>query len=105
MKTIDRIRPQANPPPPDLCLPGADADGQRFYPASDTGMVSAGVYLYCASEGLATVALVSVDKRALHRRLGLRADQVITLTQPVGCPATEGEETYAAFQNHPNDRH
>ncbi len=70
-------------------LKGADADGQRFYPASDTGYVSAAVYLYCASQGLATVALISVDKPVLHKRLGLRADQVITLTQPVGYPAEE----------------
>lgn len=68
-------------------MKGADADGQRFYPACDTGAVSAAVYLYCASRGLATVALISVDKPVLHRRLGLRADQVITLTQPVGHPA------------------
>ncbi len=68
-------------------MKGADADGRHFYPACDSGMVSAAVYLYCASQGLATVALISVDKPVLHRRLGLRADQVITLTQPVGYPA------------------
>ncbi len=67
-------------------MTGADADGQRFYPASDTGYVSAAVYLYCASQGLATVALISVDKPVLHRRLALRVDQAIILTQPVGYP-------------------
>ena len=49
---------------------GADADGRSFYPPCDTGYVSANVYLFCASEGLATVALVSVDKPALQKRLG-----------------------------------
>jgi nitroreductase len=67
-------------------MKGADEDGRRFYPACDTGYVSANVYLFCASEGLATVALISVDKPVLHERLGLRADQAITLTQPVGYP-------------------
>lgn len=67
-------------------MKGADPDGQQFYPACDTGYVSQNVYLFCASEGLTTVALISVDKPVLHKRLGLRPDQVITLTQPVGYP-------------------
>lgn len=68
-------------------MKGADEDGRRFYPPCDTGYISAHVYLFCASEGLSTVALISVDKPVLHRRLGLRPDQVVTLTQPVGYPA------------------
>ena len=33
---------------------GSDAD-KDFYSAADTGFISQNVYLYCASEGLATV--------------------------------------------------
>lgn len=69
-------------------MKGADEDGRRFYPPCDTGFVSQNVYLYCASEGLVTVALVSVDKPVLHRRLGLGPEQAVMLTQPVGFPGT-----------------
>ncbi len=67
-------------------LKGADEDGRLFYPACDAGYVSQNIYLFCAAEGLATVALVSVDKPLLHQRLGLKADQAVILTQPVGVP-------------------
>ena len=65
---------------------GADEDGLRFYSACDAGYVSQNIYLFCASEGLSTVALISVDKPLLHRRLGLKADQEVVLSQPVGVP-------------------
>lgn len=55
-----------------------------FYSAVDTGYMSQNVYLYCASEGLATVVLGWVDREQLHRALQLRDDQGIILTQPVG---------------------
>jgi hypothetical protein len=65
---------------------GADEDGRRFYPPCDSGFVSAHVYLACASEGLATTVLISVDKPVLHEKLGLGPDQAITLSQPIGYP-------------------
>ncbi len=61
-------------------------DQQDFYSATDTGFISQNVYLFCASEGLATVVLGMVDKPALAKKMGLRPDQKIILTQPVGYP-------------------
>ncbi|MBZ5592450.1 MAG: SagB/ThcOx family dehydrogenase [Acidobacteriia bacterium] len=57
-----------------------------FYSACDTGFVSQNVYLYSASEGLATVVRGSVDRSALAKAMKLRADQRITLAQSVGYP-------------------
>ena len=61
-------------------------DKKDFYSATDTGFISQNVYLYCASEGLATVVLGWVDKPALAKTMKLRDDQKIILTQPVGYP-------------------
>lgn len=58
-----------------------------FYSATDAGFVSQNVYLFCASEGLATVVLGWVDKDALARIMGLNEHQKVVLTQPVGFPA------------------
>jgi nitroreductase len=52
----------------------------------DTGFISQNVYLYCASQGLATGARASVDKAALGPKLKLRPDQLIVLAQSVGYP-------------------
>jgi len=62
-----------------------DAD-KAFYSAADTGFIGENVYLYCASEGLATVVRASVNKDALAKALNLRPDQKITLAQTVGFP-------------------
>jgi nitroreductase len=64
---------------------------KEFYSAVDTGFISQNVYLYCASEGLATVVRGSVDKRGLAKALRLRADQVIILAQSVGYPLKTAE--------------
>ena len=52
----------------------------------DVGFISQNVYLYCASEGLATGVRGWVDHDALGKRLGLRADQRIIAAQSVGYP-------------------
>jgi nitroreductase len=63
------------------------APGDRdFYAAAHTGFISQNVYLFCASEGLATVVRASVDRPALAKAMGLRPDQKITLVQTVGYP-------------------
>ncbi|MFH1038048.1 MAG: SagB/ThcOx family dehydrogenase [PVC group bacterium] len=64
----------------------ADRERQDFYSAADTGFISQNVYLFCASEGLVTVVLGHVDKPALEKKMGLRPDQKVILTQPVGYP-------------------
>lgn len=57
-----------------------------FYSATDTGFISQNVYLYCASEGLATVVLGWIDREKLNKAMNLKADQKVILTQPVGYP-------------------
>jgi SagB-type dehydrogenase family enzyme len=59
-------------------------DQRDFYAATDTGFISQNVYLYCASEGLATVVRAGIDRGALAKALRLRSDQRITLAQSVG---------------------
>jgi SagB-type dehydrogenase family enzyme len=61
-------------------------DEKIFYSAANTGFISQNVYLYCASEGLATVVRGWVDRPALAKVIGLRPDQRITLAQTVGYP-------------------
>jgi len=57
-----------------------------FYAATDTGFISQNVYLYCASEGLATVVRGAVDKENLAKVMKLRDDQKVILAQSVGYP-------------------
>jgi len=57
-----------------------------FYSAADTGFISQNVYLFCASEGLATVVRGMVDRPALAKAMHLREDQRIILAQTVGYP-------------------
>jgi len=57
-----------------------------LYSAAATGFVSQNVYLYCASEGLATVVRALIDKSALASVMKLRPDQKIILAQSVGYP-------------------
>jgi nitroreductase len=59
---------------------------REFYAAAHTGFVSQNVYLYCASEGLATVVRAMLDRPALAKALSLRPQQKITLAQSVGYP-------------------
>jgi len=67
-------------------ITAAGEDDKVFYSAADTGFISQNVYLYCASEGLATVVRGLVDKPALAKVMGLRPEQKIILTQSVGYP-------------------
>jgi nitroreductase len=50
------------------------------------GFISENVYLYCASEGLATVVRALIDIPALSKAMKLRPDQKIILAQSVGYP-------------------
>lgn len=62
-----------------------DAD-KDFYSAVDTGFISQNVYLFCASEGLATVVIGMVDRPTLEKKMELRSEQKVILVQPVGYP-------------------
>jgi SagB-type dehydrogenase family enzyme len=61
-------------------------DEKKNYAGLDVGYISQNAYLYCASEGLATGARASVDRKALGARLKLRPEQMIILAQSVGHP-------------------
>ena len=67
---------------------GMQDKDKDFYAATDTGFISQNVYLYCASEGLATVVRGLIDKPTLREAMKLRPDQKIILTQTVGYPGT-----------------
>ena len=58
-----------------------------FYSATDAGFISQNVYLYCASEGLATVVRGSIDRGKLAEKMQLATAQKIILAQTVGYPA------------------
>lgn len=68
-------------------MKGASEADKAFYSAADTGFISQNVYLFCASEGLATVVLGWVDKDELAKKMGLVEGDRIILTQPVGYPS------------------
>ena len=63
----------------------ASPDAQMFT-AADAGFIAQNVYLYCASEGLATVVRGSIARPLLAKTLKLRPDQKIILAQSVGYP-------------------
>ena len=58
--------------------------------AAAAGLISENVYLYCASEGLATVVRANIDKPALASVMKLRPEQKILLAQSVGYPKKGG---------------
>ncbi|MBT4365149.1 MAG: SagB/ThcOx family dehydrogenase, partial [Desulfobacteraceae bacterium] len=67
-------------------IPIPEEEAKVFISAADTGFISQNVYLYCASEGLATVVRGSVDRPALAKAMKLRPEQRIVLSQSVGYP-------------------
>lgn len=64
----------------------SEAQRDMFSDAA-VGFISQNVYLYCASEGLATVVRGLVDREALTELLHLRPEQRIILAQSIGHPA------------------
>lgn len=67
-------------------MENAANDVKDLYSAVDTGFISQNVYLYCASEGLATVSRGTMDRTALSHAMKLRPEQRIILAQSVGYP-------------------
>jgi len=70
----------------------AGEEDRSLYAGADTGFISENVYLFCASEGLATVVRGSVDRRALAEALKLPANKRIMLAQTVGYPGPDSKE-------------
>jgi SagB-type dehydrogenase family enzyme len=64
----------------------AGAEEKNFYTTIDVGFISQNVYLFCASEGLATVVRGTVDRPALAKLMKLRPEQKIIVAQTVGYP-------------------
>jgi len=67
-------------------MSGASPEDRDLYAGADTGFISENVYLFCASEGLATVVRGSIDRPTLARAMKLRPDQKIMLGQTIGYP-------------------
>lgn len=76
--------------------PALTTEDKKIAAAADAGFIGQNVYLFCASEGLATVVRGSIDHAALTKAMGLKPSQWIVLAQSVGnakaeasSPATE----------------
>lgn len=67
-------------------LSEVSADDKSLYCGADTGFIAENVYLYCASQDLAVVVRAMIDKDILAKKLNLRPDQRIILSQSVGYP-------------------
>jgi nitroreductase len=62
-------------------------EDRRLYASVDAGFIGQNVYLFCASEGLATVFRGAVDTKKLARTMRLGDGQFVTFAQTVGYPA------------------
>jgi nitroreductase len=61
---------------------------RRLYASVDAAFAGQNVYLYCASEGLATVFRGAVDYEKLKQAMRLEDGQFVTFAQTVGYPQT-----------------
>jgi SagB-type dehydrogenase family enzyme len=64
----------------------ASNENKEIFSAADAGAIFQNVYLFCASEKLATGVRAGIDKTSLAKALQLRPDQKIILAQSVGYP-------------------
>lgn len=69
----------------DLSKAGSRSDAE-FFSAADAGFIAQNVYLFCASENLATVVRGGIDRAGLGKTMKLRPEQKILLAQTVGYP-------------------
>jgi nitroreductase len=60
------------------------------YASVSAGAISQNVYLFAASNGLATVIRAWIDRNAIADALGLSHDQQVLLSQTAGYPADRG---------------
>ena len=65
-------------------MAGSAPEDQALYSGADVGFISQNVYLFCASEGLATVVRGMVDREILTKALSLPEHKKIILAQTVG---------------------
>lgn len=64
------------------------AEDRRLYASVDAAFAGQNVYLYCASEGLATVFRGALDYNRLSRATQLGEGQFVTFAQTVGYPVS-----------------
>jgi len=62
------------------------AEDRRLYACVDAGFIGQNVYLFCASEGLASVFRGAVDVQKLGQIMSLPVGQFVTFAQTVGYP-------------------
>ena len=70
----------------DMAKTGKTGDRTDSWVALDTGFIAENVYLFCASEGLATVVRGMFESEKLSKAMKLKPDQKIILTQTIGYP-------------------
>jgi nitroreductase len=59
---------------------------RESYASVAAGAISQNVYLFAASNGLATVIRAWIDRNAIADALGLSHDQQVLLSQTIGFP-------------------
>ncbi len=64
------------------------SEDRRLYASVDTGFIGQNVYLFCASEGLATVFRGAINYKKLATAMRLDDAQFVTFAQTVGYPKT-----------------
>jgi nitroreductase len=69
----------------DKRVPAPDIE-KEFNSIANAGFIAQNVYLYAASEGLATVVRSLIDRKPLAKVMKLTPDQKIILAQSVGYP-------------------
>jgi len=80
----------------DLSKTGQAGSEAELFTAADAGFIGENVYLFCASEGLATVVRGSVDRAALAKIMKLGAESedspgaVCWLSEEVACSLRGG---------------
>lgn len=70
-------------------MTGSSDDDRKFYSAADVGFIAQNVYLFCASEGLATVVRGMVDKTKAREVFRLKENQHVVLSQTIGFHAAQ----------------
>ncbi len=67
-------------------MKGVSVEEARLFASADTCFIGQNVYLFCASEGLATVFRGSANQAKLGAALNLPEGQFVTFAQTVGYP-------------------
>lgn len=63
-----------------------DPAKRKFYAGTDAGFIGQNVYLFCASEGLATVFRGAIDAAKLGEKLKIGENREVLYAQSVGYP-------------------